>query len=61
MILDKKEIQSTNNPLQDVKYITNELENFKKECIEKFNIKDVTQYEFTVKNVGGNIVFAIRK
>ena len=61
MILDKKEIQSTNNPLQDVRFLTNELDKFKKECIDKFDIKDVTKYEFTVKNVGGNIVFAIRK
>lgn len=44
---------------KDLKYISNELENFKSEFQKLFNVLDTSNYEIRIKQKENNIVFTI--
>lgn len=44
---------------KDLKYISNELENFKSEFQKLFNVSDTSNYEIRIKQKENNIVFTI--
>lgn len=44
---------------KDLKYISNELENFKTEFQKLFNVLDTSNYEIRIKQKENNIVFTI--
>lgn len=44
---------------KDLRYISNELENFKSEFQKLFNVSDTSNYEIRIKQKENNIVFTI--
>lgn len=44
---------------KDLRYISNELENFKTEFQKLFNVLDTSNYEIRIKQKENNIVFTI--